>query len=294
MRRSMAFDALSLGGMPVLAVALLLPAFHGCSNDDPRGPGAGRRAEGGATGGTGGGDGSDAGDLGDVSDASTGTGGAIPPISTEPDARVIDIACVDSGAPPDPRYEWRSTRSPKACCDFFVDLPSEGTPASVDAICGDAADGATASGWAARVKLTGNPKFSTAGTIDVSSALSDRVIGLPTIALVDASPAEWGDIVLTPMRTKSFGGYEFDVSWSNVPPFLLGARLTFEITFVVRCGDDAGAPSDGPEATRTVKALTHLALCGFSLSASGWISSGDLCRTCGENGGELAPNTGSR
>ena len=262
------------GGVPVIVMASLATVFNACSNDNLPAPDAGRRSDVRSMGGAAGSDGSDA------NDASVGTDSAIPPISTEPDARVIDVTCVEAGTSPDPRYEWANPRALPPCCGFFIDLPREGTPALLDAICLDGGDGAIASGWGARVTLSGAPRYSTAGTIEVARGLAGHVVGLPTVTLIEASPPEWGEIVITPVRTKSFGGFEFDVSWPNGHTFRGGAHLTLEVTFVVRCSEEAGPPDGAPETTRTVKALTHLDRCGSPIEALVWVSSGDSCKLC--------------
>jgi hypothetical protein len=276
-------DSLCRGGVPVLVFATVLAAFDGCSNDNLPGPAANADAR--TTGGAGG---NDRGDAADANDASAGAGGSIPPIIGEPDARVVDVACFDAGAIPDPQYPFPlPPRRLEPCCYTYVDLPPEGTPARIDAICSDVADDATTSGWAARATLSGSVRYSTAGDIEIAPALADHVVGLPTVAIVDTSHPEWAHGVLTTVRTKAFGGFEFDASWPDVaPPFPSGSAITLELTFVVRCNVEGGAPDAGSPTTRTVKALTHLMLC-----APYWIHSGEPCIRCGGPPvGDLAPN----
>ena len=274
MQRLEMHDAPPRAGVPVIVLASLATAFSACSNDNLPAPDAGVRSDVRATGGAGGGDGTDA------NDASAGTGGAVPPISTEPDARVVDVTCLEAGTSPDPRYEWANPREIKPCCGFFIDLPPEGTPALLEAMCLVGGDGAITSGWAARATLLGAPRYSTAGTIEIARGLAAHVVGVPTVTLVDALPSEWGEILLTSVRAKSFGGFEFDASWPNGHTFRGSARLTLEVTFVVRCSAEGGPPDGAPQTTRTVKALTHLDRCGSPIEGTAWTSSGDACNLC--------------
>jgi hypothetical protein len=273
-RRLRVLYSLSRGGVPVLVMASLVPAFDACSNDDLPDAPPGSRGDASATDGAGGSDGTDA------RVGSGGLGGIIIQPPPPFDVGTVDRNCAD-GAPSDSGYPFPPATRPMArCCSTFVDLPPEGTPALIEAICIDVGDSATTSGWGARVTLSGSPRFSTAGTIEIAPALANRVVGRPTVALLEADPPAWGDIVLTGVRDRAFGGFEFDVSWPKVPPFRDGVRITMEVTFVVRCNEEGGPPSDGPETTRTVKALTNLVLCGSSVNASSWLPSGEICNVC--------------
>jgi len=255
-------------------MASLVPAFDACSDDNlpPEGPG---RVDASATGGAGG-------SNGDSSRGGGGTGGTIPPIMPPPplDVGTSDRVC-DASSLPDSGYPFPpSTRPMPRCCYTYVDLPPEGTPALIDAICIDVGDSVTTSGWAARVTLSGSPRFNTAGRIEIASALAGRVVGRPTIALIDASHPEWGRIALTPVRESAPGVFEFEASWPTPQSTIEGVRITLEVTFVVRCNEEGGPPDDGPETTRTVKALTNLLLCGSTIGTASWIPSGDICNVC--------------
>jgi len=222
--------------------------------------------------------------------ALAGGGGSIPAIITERDAIVVDVPCFDAGVTPDPRYPFPPPfQRLTPCCYTYVDLPAEGTPALLEAICGDVADGATTSGWAARATLSGSTRYSMEGVLQIAPGLTDHVVGLPTLALVDTSDAEWAAGLLTSVRTKAFGGFEFDASWPDAPPLRHDVRITLEMTFDLRCNAEGGALDSDAPATRTVKALTHMTACGM-----GFVASGGACIGCAPPIGDIASKGAAR
>ena len=271
MRRIKILYSLSRNGLPVLVFAALVPTGEACSLDDPPGPsdaasggstaaGAGGTSNGDASAGTGG-----AGGIIISTGGSGGSGGA--------GGRV----CIEAGAPPDPRYDYPTGQgSLRQCCDFFIDLPPEGTPAMIDTVCVDSG-GPVQSGWAARVTLTGGVTPPLEGRIVIGRAFADRVVGLPTVQAIDASEPAWKDMIVDNMQPLAGGGFSFNFAWPNPPAMREGVRITLEVTFSVQCEGEAGMDAGS---TRTVQALTNVLYCTDSARFSRWVSSGDICHVC--------------
>jgi hypothetical protein len=278
MRRLRVLYTLSRGGVPVLVMASLVPAFDGCAADDAPDPGT--RVDASVTDAAGE---SDARDSGDISvEPSEPFDGRLPPGR---DVTIKDIVGEERGCnpgmPPDPRYPYPPpVRTPRPCCDFYVDLPPEGTPALIDSICLDIGDAASASGWAARAAIGENTANGWIGSVAIAPALASRVVGLPTVTLLDVSLPQLANGQISNVRAGANGGFNFNALFPNLTSWGEGVRITLEVTFVVRCNEEGGPPNDGPETTRTVQSLSNLVFCAPNLSSPMWVSSGDICNVC--------------
>src|SRR5689334_3242517 len=163
MRRMKLLYSMSRNGLPVLVWAALVPVGESCGGQEGDTP---VRLDGASTGGAAGGGGAAGtagsgatGGTGGRPDASAGSGGVGGIVTTGGAAGAGGAGgrCVEAGgAPPDPRYEFGQPSRPlRSCCEFYVDLPPEGTPAMIDTVCVDSG-GPVDAGWAARVTLFGN------------------------------------------------------------------------------------------------------------------------------------------
>jgi hypothetical protein len=159
--------------------------------------------------------------------------------------------------------------------EVIVPLPPEGTPAEFGALCGVDGSVPVDGGWAARVALRTSPTDRTVatGTITIAAEPADRVVGIPSVAVVDIDPG-----LSSPSLgavSAPDGGYTFEVVWPALPfanPYRLPPRIVIETRFAIDCGDGQ---------TREVHALTGLYLCADEYAGvSDWASSGDTCINC--------------
>jgi len=269
-------DSLSRNALLLLVWTALVPAAEACSHDDPPGQPDAADDDGASTGGAGG-----AG--ADASAGSGGTGGIIATGGAGPGGAAG--RCIEAGAPPDPRYEF-PTPPPRvrACCDFFIDVPPEATPATTDAVCGGDAGEPVPSAWAARVSLSGGVTPPLEGRIVIARALADRVVDVPTVQVIDAPDAVWKEMIVGNMQARMGGDFTFNFAWPNPPMSRDEVRLSLEITFSVQCDGEAGVEAGSK---RTVRAVTNVLRCLRGGGSFQWVSSGDICQVCGL-GGEFA------
>ncbi len=263
--------------LPWILWAALVLTGEACSPDDPPGQadaagedGAGARGAGGA--------------HGDASAGSGGTGGIVIATGGAGPGGAAGQGCVEAGAPPDPRYEF-PTRPPRVrpCCDFYIELPPEGTPAMIDSVCTDSG-GPVQSAWAARVTLIGGLTPPLEGRVVMARALADRVVGLPSVQAIDASDPGWKDMIIGNMQARPAGDFTFNFAWPNLPASRQDVRISLETSFSVQCAGEAGVDAGS---TRTVQAVTNVLRCPSG--AGSWVSSGDICALCGTGWGEFAP-----
>ena len=272
MRRMKLLYSLSRNGLPVLVSAALVPVGEACSSRDPPPNAAGAGGAGGS-GATGGG-----GARVDASAGSGGGGGVIVTTGGSGGTGGTGGRCVEAGGPPDPRYEFQTPPRPlRPCCEFYIDLPPEGTPAMIDTVCVDSG-GPVDSGWAARVTLFGGVTPPLDGRIAIGRAFADRVVGLPSIRVVEASSAILKDMIFDNVQALPQGGFSFNFAWRTPPAPRDEGRITLEVSFSVQCEGEAGTDAGS---LRTVQALTNVIRCVTGSNfGSAWVSSGDICNVC--------------
>lgn len=169
--------------------------------------------------------------------------GGPPPYVPHPDGSVVPNPAIDGGS-----------TSYGECIDI---------DAGIDAGLG------SSGGQAARVTIAFASGGGYIGRIAVAPELTDRVVGLPSVDVIDkrvGSP----DAAISNLRADT-GGFAFDVAWVGRDPgsvcFSGGdASWTFRTTLNLQCGG----------VVRVVEALTVVAMCGDFQFAS----SGDVCEEC--------------
>jgi hypothetical protein len=253
----------SKGALPAIVMASVLPSESCGGKSETLGDVTGSGAVGGIpadaageSGGSGGSLAGGAGGVGGVIDPSGGSGG--------------EAGAGGSGALPNgcPSSTWIETE--------IVELPPEGVPADALQICSVSAD-PVESNRAARVTLTRyTPALELAqGFVELAPALSGRVVGLPTISVLDASSSLLSSMQVSEI-TALPGGYSFHAEWPDSLQGLVPngyARMTLKTSFDLACVDDGG-----PE--RRVESLTHVHLCIGREEGVEWASSGDTCMIC--------------
>jgi hypothetical protein len=145
----------------------------------------------------------------------------------------------------------------------------------IDTVCVDSG-GPVDAGWAARVTLFGQFTPPLEGRIAIGRAFVGRVVGLPTLRVIDASDPGWKDMFFDNVQVVSPSEFKFNFAWANPPAARDEVRITIEATFSVQCEGEAGTDAG---TIRTVQSLSNVIRCtGRGLSS--WISSGDICNVC--------------
>jgi len=235
------------GHLPLLLGALVIPACSGTTEIGGSG-GAGAAGQGGVAGTAAGGGGSGGG-FTFPTGGSGGTGGA-------------------GGG--DPICDYGGTAPP-----FEVELPPEGVPAELAAIC--AADLPVESSGAARVTLQKHTQalHLAAGMITVEPALLNQVVGTPTVEVVSAGKSTLQGMLVTNIQPTT-NGFSFQASWPQ-PMYVFPdewAYMLIKTTLQLDCSDEGGD-------IRPVESLTYVHLCvEEDESDYRWVSSGDTCTTC--------------
>jgi hypothetical protein len=156
-----------------------------------------------------------------------------------------------------------------------VSIPPAGVPADPGQICSATVE-PVESNRAARVTLVAESAdlHAAAGFIDVDAALLPRVLGLPTIEVIDATHPELKQIEVS-MVTAQPSGFSFEARWPASFYLRLDAleRMTMRVSLELECT---------VEMTRVVHAVTDIHLCGIGpdYMKPTWVSSGDRCTVC--------------
>ncbi|MBX3196662.1 MAG: hypothetical protein KF850_16860 [Labilithrix sp.] len=153
----------------------------------------------------------------------------------------------------------------------IVESPPPGAPAEPSELC--AAPAATvSSNLATRVTLANFSRATSEalGFVAVPTALEGAIVGMPTIAVTEATTQELYALTASEM-TKVEGGYRFRATWPK-PLYRTGSiDMLVTATLSIACNDGG---------TKTIESVIKMALCETASARHEWVSSGDVCLMC--------------
>lgn len=250
----------SKGALPALVLATLLPSGASCSRSTLREQGQ-AAASGGAGGEGGAGPSSSSSGIG-------GEGGNPFTTSSSSSSSSGGDFCQQPG---------------EVLQTFVVDVPLEGVPANPGAICAVVASPVQANKAAHVTLAKTSPALNMAvGFVAIDPSLAGTIIGLPTIAVIDAIEPDLLGMQVSNVQPAP-GGFTFDAEWPL--PFVTEphewTQMTVKTTMEVECGPNMGD-------TRIVESITFIHLCDEETDFA-WVSSGDVCNVC-DIIAEMAPS----
>lgn len=164
-------------------------------------------------------------------------------------------------------------RLPPGCDEHIVSLPPSGTPTEPGQICAVTVDPVDSNGAARVTFVESDGGTVLTGFVTFDPAVEPRVIGTPSVEVIDATDSALKNAQFGPL-TKVSGGYSFSVAFPGVFSWNPGyTRLTVRTTFEVSCGPDGGT-------SKQVHAATDIHACNMTDTTSTWASSGDRCVVC--------------
>ncbi len=182
----------------------------------------------------------------------------------------------DTDADTEPCGEWNGGED-----SYEVPSPQDGVLPDPESLCASVWD-TVRSNRAARVTLNVNSQaFNLAtGRIELVNGLQDRIIGLPTITVIDAQPDELNKALVTDVAALG-RGFTFNIEFPEsawLEPGLAEitgiAEITAEVVLEVMCDDSSND-------TQMVESATYIHLCE-NKDHLDWVSSGDVCTICHE------------
>lgn len=160
---------------------------------------------------------------------------------------------------------------------YEVPSPEDGVEPTQAAICAPASPATVESNRAATVALTLYPDdtYVAPGAIALAGDLVGKVIGLPTVEVTGATPAEL--LPATVSNVAAAGdGFTFDLQLSYSGWVYPGeTEITIRVTLEIDCDDASGQ-------TQMVSSITYLHVCNASETEWMWVASGGECAICSE------------